>query len=76
MIEMGGEWLDLVQFELEWHQDPTHTTEAIKNYDALPCGRVEDPCLARTADEALTNLPSQRETRPHKPGPRQLNMIM
>jgi hypothetical protein len=74
IIGMGGEGRNLVQFELEWHQDPTQTAEAIKNYDALPCGRVENPRLARTVDEAPTDLPSRRETRPHTPGPRQLRM--
>jgi hypothetical protein len=73
-IGMGGERRDLVQFELEWHQDPTKTAETIKNYDALPCGRVENPRLARTVNEAPTDLPSRRETRPHTPGQRQLKM--
>ncbi len=67
IIGMGGEGRDLVQFELEWHQDPTRTAESIKNYDALPCGRVENPRFARTVDEAPTDLPSRRETRPHTP---------
>jgi hypothetical protein len=67
IIGMGGEGRDLVQFELEWHQDPTRTAKAIKDYDALPCGRVENPRLARTVDEAPTDLPSRRETRPHTP---------
>ncbi|KAF2258233.1 kinase-like protein [Lojkania enalia] len=74
IIGMGGERRDLVQFELEWHQDPTQTAKAIKDYDALPCGRVENPRLARTVDEAQTDLPSRRETRPHTPGQRQLKM--
>ena len=30
----------------------------------LPCGRVENPRLARTVDEVPTDLPSRRETRP------------
>jgi len=74
IIGMGGERRDLVQFKLEWHQDPTQTAETIKDYDTLPCGRVENPRLARTVDEALTELPSRRETRPHTPGQRQLKM--
>ncbi|KAN0073555.1 hypothetical protein V8E54_008775, partial [Elaphomyces granulatus] len=74
IIGMGGERRDLVQFELEWHQDPIQTAETIKDYDALPCGRVENPRLARTVDEAPTDLPSRRETRPHTPGQRQLKM--
>jgi hypothetical protein len=74
IIGMGGERRDLFQFELKWHQDPTKTAETIKGYDALPCGRVENPRLARTVDEAPTDLPSRRETRPHTPGQRQLKM--
>ena len=66
-IGMGGERRNLVQFNLRWHQDPTQTAEAIKNYDALPYGRLENPRLARTVDEAPTDLPSRRETRPHTP---------
>jgi hypothetical protein len=57
IIGMGGERRNLVQFKLEWHQDPTQTAETIKDYDALPCGRVENPRLARTVDEAPTDLP-------------------
>jgi hypothetical protein len=52
IIGMGGERRDLVQFELEWHQDPTQTAETIKIYDALPYGRVENARLARTVDKA------------------------
>ncbi len=74
IIGMGGERRDLIQFELEWHQDLTQTAEAIKNYDTLSCGRVENPRLARTVDEAPTDLPSRRETRLHTPGPQQLKM--
>jgi hypothetical protein len=74
IIGMGGEGRNLFQFELEWHQDPTKTAEAIKNYDALACGRMENPRLSRTVDEAPTDLPSRRETRPHTPGQRQLKM--
>jgi len=74
IIGMGGERRDLVQFKLEWHQDPTQTAETIKNYEALPCGRVENPRLSRTVDEAPTDLPSRRETRPHTPGCLQLKM--
>lgn len=68
IIGMGGERNHLLQFKLEWHQDPTQTAKVIKNYGALPCGRVENPRLAPTA------LPSRRETRPHTPGSLQLKM--
>lgn len=71
---MGGERRDLFQFELRWHQDPTQTAETIKNFDTLACGRVENPILARTVDEAPTDQPSRRETRPYTPGQRQLKM--
>ncbi|MCJ1479186.1 hypothetical protein MMC13_007870 [Lambiella insularis] len=73
-IGMGGERRDLFQFELIWHQDPTQTAETIKNYDAVPCGRVENPRLSRTVDEVPTDMPSLRETRPHTPGHLQLKM--
>ena len=68
IIGIDGERRDLVQFKLEWHQDPIQTAEAIKNYEALACGRVENPRLARTVDEVPAELPSRRETRPHTPG--------
>jgi hypothetical protein len=68
ILGMGGERRNLVQFKLEWHQDPTHTAEAIKNYEALPCCRVENPRLTRTLDAAPTEFPSRRETRLHTPG--------
>ena len=74
IIGIGGERRDLLQFELKWHQDPTKTAETIKDYDALACGRMENPRLTRTVDEAPTNFPSRRETRPHTPGQRQLKM--
>ena len=74
IIGMGGEGRNLFQFKLEWHQDPTQTAAAIKDYEAMPCGRVENPRLARTVDEAPTDLPSRRETRPHTPGSLQLKM--
>jgi hypothetical protein len=74
ILGMGGEGRKLVEFALRWHQDAAETAKAIKNYDAQPCGRVENPRLARTDDEVPTDLPSRRETRPHTPGPRQLKM--
>ncbi|KAH8598558.1 kinase-like domain-containing protein [Bisporella sp. PMI_857] len=74
IIGIGGERRDLVQFELRWHQNPTQTAETVKNYDSLPCGRVESPRFARTVDEVPTDLPSRRETRLHTPGQLQLKM--
>ena len=62
IIGMGGDGRNLVQFQLEWHQDPTQTSETIKQYNALPCSRVENPRLARTVNEAPTELPSRRES--------------
>jgi hypothetical protein len=74
IIGMGGVGCDLVQFKLEWHQDPTQVVKKIKNHGTLPYGREENPRLARTVDEAPTDLPTPRETRLHTPGPRQLKM--
>jgi hypothetical protein len=78
IIGIGGVKCDLVRFKLEWHQDPTQAAETIKNYEAaLPCGREEHPRLARTVDEAPTEVPSPRKTRTHTPyalGQRQLKM--
>lgn len=65
IIGMGGERRDLIRFRLVWYQNPEKTVETIKNYKTLLCGRVENPRLARTMDEAPTSLPSCRETRPH-----------
>ena len=67
MMGIGGERRNLVQFELEWHQDPIQTAAAIRNHEALPCGRVENPRLVRTVDGVPTDFPSRRETRPHMP---------
>ena len=74
VIGMGGERRDLIQFRLQWHQDATQTAETIRNYDTLPYGRLENPRLARTVDEAPTDLQSRRETRVHTPGHRRLKM--
>ncbi|KAI4119822.1 MAG: hypothetical protein LQ338_007227, partial [Usnochroma carphineum] len=68
VIGMGGERRNLVQFLLEWHLNPTKTAMAIKDYEAMPCGRVENPRLAPTA------LPSRQGTKPHTPGSPQLKM--
>ena len=72
IIGMGGERRNLVQFQLKWHQDLKQTAKAIKHYERLPCGRAENPRLARTVDELPTDLPSRRETRLHTTGSRQL----
>jgi len=37
ILGIGGKQHDLVQFELEWYQNPIQTAEIIKNYKALPC---------------------------------------
>jgi serine/threonine protein kinase len=46
----------------------------VKEYETLSWGRVENPRLTRTIDEAPTALPSCRETRAHTPGPLQLTV--
>jgi hypothetical protein len=74
IIGMGGAGCDLVQFKLEWHQDPTQVVKKIKNGEVLPYGREENPRLARIVNEAPTELPSPRNTRPHTRGQRQLKM--
>lgn len=74
LIGMGGVGCDLVQFELEWHPNPTQTIEKVKNQEGMPWGQDENPRLARTVDEAPTVLPSQRVTRIHTPGERKLRM--
>ncbi|KAF2176607.1 kinase-like protein [Zopfia rhizophila CBS 207.26] len=75
IIGMGGEGRDLVQFELEWHQNPVQTMEKVKNREYIRLGYEDNPRLARTIeDEADTVLPSRRVTRLHTPGPRQPKM--
>jgi hypothetical protein len=74
IIGMGGVGCDLVQFELERHQDPVDTVEVVKIREGIPCGQEENPRLARTVDEAPTVLPSQRVTRIHTPGELKLRM--
>ena len=68
IIGMGGERRNLILFELEWYQDPTQIAKTCKDNSALPYARVENPRLARTVDEAPTNLSSRRQTRPHTAG--------
>lgn len=74
VIGMGGVGKDLVLFELKWHQDLVSTMSKVKNGDGVAQGYKENPRLARTVDESETVLPSRRETRPHTPGPRQLDV--
>ncbi len=75
IIGMGGEGRDLVQFKLEWHQNPVQTMDKIRNRQNISLGYEENPRFARTIiDEADTVLPSQRGTRIHTPGTRQLKM--
>jgi hypothetical protein len=62
IIGMGGERHNLVQFNLDWHQNPIQAAEIIGKYGALPCGRLENPRTARTTDGTPTDLPSRRET--------------
>jgi len=74
IIGIGGERQDLVQFELKWHQDLTKMAEIIKNYDALACGRIENPRLARTVDVSPTDCLSRWETSPQTLGQQQLKI--
>ena len=75
VIGMGGEWCDLIQFDLEWHQNPLQTVETIKRYEAFSCDRIENPRLAITIDEAPTEGPSRRITRVHTPHARGLRPL-
>lgn len=50
IIRMGDERRKLIQFKLEWHQDPKQTAETIKDYQA-----VEYPAAEwRTRTKELT----------------------
>jgi hypothetical protein len=74
IIGMGGVGCDIVQFELEWHQNPFDTVGKAKSREGMPCGQEESPQLARTVDEAPTILLSQRVARIHTPGERKPRM--
>ena len=74
IIGMGGEERNLMRFKLEWHKDPVQTVKKVKNRESISLGQEENPRLARTVDDVPNILPSQRETRPHTPGPPQLKM--
>jgi len=65
IIGMGGKRHDLVQFELEWHQDPKQAIKRNKSHLNI---RIENPRLART------NSPSCWQTLPHTPGSIRLKM--
>jgi len=74
-IGMGGIACDLVRFKLRWHDlYKLGTVKNIKNQEGLICSQEENPRFARTVDEMPTVLPSQRATRLHTPGERQLRM--
>ena len=64
-IGMGGRQQDYVRFRLRWYvENPAEAMrEMVKNGQAAT--RQENPRLARTAAEADTVLPSQRQTRIH-----------
>lgn len=64
ILGMGGVRCDHVQFEIHWHYPPGETTQAIQKHEEMLC-MVEDPRLARTVDEELEILSSQRLTRIH-----------
>lgn len=66
---MGGEKRDLVTFQLEWHTLPELLSlELHRAGQSLSLNWEENPHLARTVDEAVTDSPSRRETRIHTPG--------
>ncbi|KAF8846778.1 kinase-like protein [Acephala macrosclerotiorum] len=74
VIGMGGTRRDLVQFNLIWHGTPDETVAMIKSQEGKLAEEDESPLLARTLDEAPTELPSQRLTRIHTPGQNQLKI--
>ena len=75
VIGMGGVDRNLVQFKLHWYQAWNETIEKMKSRETSASGYIEHPRLARTViDEADTVLPTQRQTRIHTAGSKQLTM--
>ncbi|KAI0448492.1 kinase-like domain-containing protein [Xylaria acuta] len=70
IIGIGGVSRDLIQFRLKWYQDPIETTEKAKERRGFAL--EENTHLAETIDESETAPVSQRETRLHTAGARQL----
>ena len=71
LVGMGGAARDLIQFQLEWHQNESQT-KAIIETKQLPANYREESKLdSRTAhtlsQEPDTELPSRMETRAHTP---------
>ncbi|KAL8991352.1 MAG: hypothetical protein Q9169_007887 [Polycauliona sp. 2 TL-2023] len=67
---MGGEGRNLLQFQVEWHQDPK--TETVKNAQTGMLSRQEEaelnPRVAQTLSQELdTERPSRMDTRTHTP---------
>ena len=66
IIGMGGEKRDLIRFKIVWQKDPLHAVQEVQRKEKTK-NRKEHFRLARTMDEADTELPSQRQTRIHTP---------
>ncbi|KAI1655128.1 kinase-like protein [Daldinia decipiens] len=72
-IGMGGVARDLIQFQLIWHNGGlTETIELVKGREAITL--EEHLRFSRTLDESITASSTQRQTRVHTPGARQLKM--
>lgn len=74
VLGMGGKTQDVVKFQLLWYENTCLTKERVKELECTANDYEENRCLARTADELETLLPSQMQTRIHTPGLPQLKM--
>ena len=74
IIGMGGAKRNLIRFRLKWHQDSRQTIDKVIRQSDMMSAYEENPRLARTIEDTETVMPSQRITRPHTGGPRQLKI--
>ncbi|KAI4235472.1 MAG: hypothetical protein LQ349_003140 [Xanthoria aureola] len=72
LIGIGGAARKLIQFQLEWPEDPSQTTKIIETRQSLPGSYREESAINPRAAHTLsrdpdTELPSRVDTRPHTP---------
>lgn len=77
-FSIGGSTPDQAEFRIVWRHSSQKRTTIIKDQEKHPGGLGEDSRLARTLtsphDDSKTELPTERQTRVHTPGPRVLRM--
>ena len=74
ILGMGGVACDLIQFELIWHPDHVGNMEMVTSQACLHSSAEENPRLARTRADLITNVQESRITRMHVPRQRKPRM--